>query len=351
MSYKLSILDQSPIFPGSTAFNALQNTVRLAQKAEEWGYSRFWVSEHHHTDQLAGSSPEVLISYILARTNKIQVGSGGVMLQHYSPYKVAENFHVLSTLAPGRVDLGIGKTPGGLPLSTKALQYGTVNDGKDFSERLSFLHELIENSVDEGHPLTGIQATPIPQKKPEIFLLGASVNSAQLAADQGISFVFAKFINSDDKVLEQAATVYREGFPNGRFMISLAVIAAPTQSEAEQLAGDRKIVKVHLQSGRSVTLQTIEQAEVFGKQSGEPFEIKEQKADIVAGTPNYVNENLEKLHSKYQVDEFILHTPIEKEAERFQSFELLSPRDPNGNRGIVNRQDHSYIASQIFLKQ
>ncbi|MEH7012800.1 LLM class flavin-dependent oxidoreductase [Neobacillus niacini] len=351
MSYKLSILDQSPIFPGSTAFNALQKTVLLAQKAEEWGYSRFWVSEHHHTDQLAGSSPEVLISYLLARTNKIIVGSGGVMLQHYSPYKVAENFHVLSTLAPGRVDLGIGKAPGGLPLSTKALQYGTVNDGKDFSERLSFLNGLIENSVDEKHPLTGIQATPIPQKKPEIFLLGASVKSAELAANVGISFVFAKFINSDDSVLEQAAKVYREGFPNGRFIISLAVIAAPTQSDAEQLAGDRKIVKVHLQSGRSVTLQSLEQAEVFGKQAGEPFEIIEQKADIVAGTPNYVNEVLKKLHRNYQVDEFILHTPIEKEAERFQSFQLLSPRYTNGNMEIEIREDYPYIASKILIKQ
>jgi luciferase family oxidoreductase group 1 len=351
MSYKLSILDQSPIFPGSTAFNALQNTVRLAQKAEEWGYSRFWVSEHHHTDQLAGSSPEVLISYILARTNKIQVGSGGVMLQHYSPYKVAENFHVLSTLAPGRVDLGIGKAPGGLPLSTKALQYGTVNDGEDFSERLSFLHELIENSVDVEHPLTGIQATPIPQKKPEIFLLGASVNSAQLAADQGISFVFAKFINNDDTVLKQAAKVYRKGLQNGRFIISLAVIAAPTQSEAEQLAGDRKIVKVHLESGRSVTLQSIEQAEVFGKQAGEPFEITEQKADIVAGTPNYVNGILEKLHQTYQVDEFIIHTPVDKEEERIKSFQLLSPRNTNRNTGVEIREEYQYIASKIFLNQ
>jgi luciferase family oxidoreductase group 1 len=351
MSYKLSILDQSPIFPGSTAFNALQKTVVLAQKAEEWGYSRFWVSEHHHTDQLAGSSPEVLISYILARTNKIQVGSGGVMLQHYSPYKVAENFHVLSNLAPGRVDLGIGKAPGGLPLSTKALQYGTVNDGKDFSERLSFLNELIENSVDEGHPLTGIQATPIPQKKPEIFLLGASVKSAQLAANQGISFVFARFINSDDEVLEQATKVYREGYTNGRFIISLAVIAAPTQSEAEQLAGDRKIIKVHLQSGRSVTLQSIEQADVFGKQSGEPFEITEQKADIVAGTPKYVNEILEKLHRTYQVDEFIIHTPVEKEEERIKSFQLLSPRNTNRNTGIEIREEYPYIASRIFLNQ
>lgn len=339
MSYKLSILDQSPIFPGSTASKALQNTVLLAQKAEEWGYSRFWVSEHHHTDQLAGSSPEVLISYLLARTSTIQVGSGGVMLQHYSPYKVAENFHVLSTLAPGRVDLGIGKAPGGLPLSTRALQYGTVNNGEDFSERLSFLLELIENSVGNNHPLAGIQATPIPQEKPEVFLLGASAKSAQLAANLGISFVFAKFINSDDKVLEEAANVYRTGFPNGRLIISLAVIAAPTQAEAEQLVGDRKIIKVHLQSGRSVTLPSLEKAEEFGKQVGEPYEISEQEADIISGTPMYVKEVLEQLQKTYQVDEFILHTPIETEAERFQSFKLLSPLYSNRDtRNQINSQ-------------
>jgi luciferase family oxidoreductase group 1 len=325
MSYKLSILDQSPIFPGNTAATALQNTVLLAQKAEEWGYSRFWVSEHHNAVSLAGSSPEVLIAYLLASTNKIKVGSGGVMLQHYSPYKVAENFHVLSNLAPGRVDLGIGKAPGGLPLSTKALQYGTVNDGKDFPERLSFLRELIENSIEENHPFSGIQATPIPDEKPEIFLLGASSSSAQLAADLGISFVFARFINSDNGVLEEAANTYRNGFPNGRFILSLAAVAAPDQFEAEQLAGDKKIVKVHLQSGRTLTLQSREQAEVFGNQSGEPYEITEQKADIIAGTPNYVRDVLVKLQKSYHVDEFIIHTPVEKEAERLQSFKLLSP--------------------------
>ncbi|MEH7098250.1 LLM class flavin-dependent oxidoreductase [Neobacillus vireti] len=332
MSYKLSILDQSPIFPGTTASHALKQTVLLAQKAEEWGYRRFWVSEHHNAEQLAGSSPEVLISYLLAQTKTIQVGSGGVMLQHYSPYKVAENFHVLSNLAPGRVDLGIGKAPGGLPLSTKALQYGTVNDGKDISDRLSFLVDLIENSVDSTHPLAGIQATPIPQEKPEIFLLGASTTSARLAAELGISFVFAKFINSDDRVLESAANHYRAGFPNGRFIVSLAVIAAPTQTEADQLAGNRKIVKVHLQSGRSVTVQSIEQAEVFGKQSGEPYEITEQEADIIAGTPDYVTKVLSELQKTYRVDEFIIHTPIEQEAARFQSFQLLSPL------GITNAQ-------------
>ncbi|TWE08548.1 luciferase family oxidoreductase group 1 [Neobacillus bataviensis] len=325
MSYKLGILDQSPIFPGTTASYALQQTVLLAKKAEEWGYSRFWVSEHHNAEQLAGSSPEVLISYLLAQTKSIQIGSGGVMLQHYSPYKVAENFHVLSNLAPGRVDLGIGKAPGGLPLSTKALQYGTVNDGKDISERLSFLLDLIENSVDSSHPLAGIQATPIPQEKPEIFLLGASANSARLAAELGISFVFAKFINSDEAVFEEAANLYREDFPKGRLIVSLAVIAAPTKTEAEQLIGNRKIVKVHLQSGRSVTVQSTEQAEFFGKQSGEPYEITEQEADIIAGTPDYITEVLNQLHKTYRVDEFIIHTPIEQEAARYQSFQLLGP--------------------------
>ncbi|MFE4812125.1 LLM class flavin-dependent oxidoreductase [Peribacillus simplex] len=325
MSYKLGILDQSPIFPGASAFDALQQTINLARHAEEWGYTRFWVSEHHHAEQLAGSSPEVLISYLLAQTKSIRVGSGGVMLQHYSPYKVAENFHVLSNLSPGRVDLGIGKAPGGLPLSTKALQFGTVNDGKDFEERLSFLKKIIENSVNETHPLAGIQATPLPSEKPEMFLLGASTDSARLAAELGIDYVFARFINSNETVLEDASHIYQSINPSGSFKVSVSVIAAPTQQEAEQLTGDQKIVKVHLQSGRSVTVQTLEQAELFGKQSGESYEIEEQDSNIIAGTPSYVKEVLTNLHEKYGVDEFILHSPILKEAERFRSFQLLSP--------------------------
>ncbi|NRD79104.1 LLM class flavin-dependent oxidoreductase [Bacillus sp. BRMEA1] len=340
MGYQLSILDRSPISPGSTAFDSLQKTVQLAQKAEEWGYSRFWVSEHHHSEQVAGSSPEVLISYLLARTNSIRIGSGGVMLQHYSPYKVAENFPVLSTLAPGRIDLGIGKAPGGLPLSTKALQYGTVNDGTDFPEKLSFLQKLIENSLDEHHPLAGIQATPIPPAKPEMFLLGASSKSAELAARLQIPFVFAKFINSDETVLAEAARIYRNVFPNGQLIISVAAIAAPNQQEAEQIAGERKIVKVHLQSGRSVTVQSIEQAEAFGNQTGEPYEITEQSADVIAGTPGYVRKVLDQLHETYHANEFILHTPVDKEIERFRSFQLLSPLYADGlNNNMTKTKD------------
>ena len=126
---KLSILDQSPLYPGETPADALQHTIELAARGEEWGYHRFWVTEHHGSNRVMGSSPEVLVSHLLAKTSRIRVGSGGVMLQHYSPYKVAENFNVLASLAAGRVDLGIGGGPGGLPLSTRALKNGDRRAG------------------------------------------------------------------------------------------------------------------------------------------------------------------------------------------------------------------------------
>ncbi|MED0660979.1 MULTISPECIES: LLM class flavin-dependent oxidoreductase [Bacillus] len=343
MSYQLGLLDQSPILEGSSAVDALQQTVRLAQKAEEWGYSRFWVSEHHHSEQVAGSSPEVLMSYLLARTKSIRIGSGGVMLQHYSPFKVAENFHVLSTLAPGRVDLGIGKAPGGLPLSTKALQFGTVNDGQDFEERFLFLKKLIENSVDEDHPLAGIEATPIPPEKPNLFLLGASPRSAQLAADLQVPFVFALFINGDVKALEESAHVYRNGYQDGRFLLSLAAVAADSQKEAEELAKDQKMYKVHLQSGRIVTVSTLEQAHAFGKQAEQSYEVEEQASYIIAGTSVYVKKVLNKFHASYQVDEFILHSPVQKVEERVRSFQLLSPNGSNDN-SLTEEEGETYVS-------
>ncbi|MBK3495573.1 LLM class flavin-dependent oxidoreductase [Viridibacillus sp. YIM B01967] len=326
MSYKIGILDQSPIIEGLSNHDVLQQTVKLAQQAEKWGYERFWVSEHHNSVDVAGSSPEVLVSYLLAKTKKIRIGSGGVMLQHYSPYKVAENFQVLSTLEPGRVDLGIGKAPGGLPLSTKALQYGTVNTGGDFEERLIFLQQILNNKVPTTHPLAGIQATPIPPEKQELYLLGASPNSAKLAAELGVIFVFARFINSDDTIIAEAAKVYRENSTNGKFIVAVATIAATISQEARKLAECQKIIKVHLASGRTLTLNSLEAAEKFGQESGEKYEVKEYAANIIAGTATEVKGTLDQLHKLYSVDEFILHTPIPKSDERLKSFELLSPK-------------------------
>ena len=132
MSYRISILDKSPLAAGETAAQALARTLALAQQAEAWGYHRFWIAEHHNTEQLASPSPELAIAWILGQTRRIRVGSGGVMLQHYSPYKVAENFNMLASLAPGRVDLGVGKAPGGLPLSTRALQQDLIPSKRGF---------------------------------------------------------------------------------------------------------------------------------------------------------------------------------------------------------------------------
>ncbi|MCM3087802.1 LLM class flavin-dependent oxidoreductase [Bhargavaea ginsengi] len=341
MSYQLGILDQSPVFPGASAEHALQQTVQLAQQAEKWGYSRFWVSEHHHSQDVAGSSPEVLVSHLLAKTESIRIGSGGVMLQHYSPFKVAENFHLMSALAPGRVDLGIGKAPGGLPLSTKALQFGTVNDGTDFAERLAHLMQLIRDEVPEAHPLAGIQATPLPSKRPDVHLLGASPDSARLAARLGIGFVFALFINNNRTVLEKSAAAYRELHPGGTFIAAAHVLAAPTQAEAENLAGDYKIIKVHLQNGRSFTLTSTEAAHSFGRQAGVPYEVEELKADIIAGTPDYVHQQLAQLHEAYRIDEFILHTALPKVAERARSFRLLGPH-------LIPASDSSTEKSEIY---
>ena len=137
----LSILDQSPVIEGGTAMEAIVRTVRLAQEAEKWGYQRFWVAEHHHTYSLAGSSPEVLLGYVAAKTSRIRIGSGGIMLPHYSAYKVAENFRVLEALAPGRVDLGLGRAPGGMPIATRALQEGKIQQGDFYPEQiLSLIH-------------------------------------------------------------------------------------------------------------------------------------------------------------------------------------------------------------------
>jgi len=325
MSYKLGILDQSPIFPGTSAYCAFQQTIHLAQKAEEWGYERFWVSEHHQLEQIAGSSPEVLIGHLIAKTNSIRIGSGGVMLQHYSPYKVAENFNVLSTLAPGRVDLGVGKAPGGFPLSTKALQNGNENDRSTFEEKLVLLQNIVEDTIDPGHPLAGVEALPKPPETQELFLLGASSGSAKLAGELGLNYVFARFINSDDNELAKVAEVYKTTYPMGRFIVSLAVIASTDQVEAEELARNHKKYKIQLESGRNLTVQSLELAESFAKEATGPYEIVEQKTDIIGGTPAHIRGVLSKLHEDYQVDEFILHTPIPKELERFKSFELLSP--------------------------
>jgi len=327
MTLKLGILDQSIVFPGQTPSEALANTVRLARIAEELGYERFWVSEHHDSPQMAGASPEVLISYLLANTDKIRIGSGGVMLQHYSPYKVAENFNVLASLAPGRVDLGIGRAPGGLPRSTKALQRG-VAEPESLEEKLVQLEQLLRGPVGDGDPLAGLQADPLPAAPAEVYVLGTSVSSAKLAAERGLPYAFALFINNDPEAAKEAFGVYREKFDRSkgrepRTLLGLSVIAADTEEEAEELAGRHKNVRVTFAGGKTVNLVTLEQAEEFAKQIGESYTAEVRDADITRGTKESVRRRLLELQSVFGVDELIFTTIVPDFEKRVRSFRLL----------------------------
>lgn len=318
MSYALSILDQSPVLANQTNMEALQQTIALAQLAERLGYTRFLVSEHHNLAGLIGTSPEVLVSHLLAKTSHIRIGSGGIMLQHYSAFKVAENFHVLATLAPGRVDLGVGKTSGALPDSTKALQKNFKENVTSFDERFAELYEYI-------HPQdTTLLATPVPLVAPQIILLGASEQSASMAASLDISYAFARFINTDEAELARVAKVLEQR-KRGKFIVSLTVFATVDGEDAKEMASTHKIAKIYFESGKVIMLQTLELAEAFAKQSDEPYEIKTFDASIIAGTPLEIKAVLDDLHKRFGVDEFILHTPVLDGEKRIKSFELLSP--------------------------
>ena len=307
MAYALSLLDKSPLASGESATDALKRTVALAQLAERLGYLRFWVAEHHNASELASSSPEVLIAYLLAHTNRIRIGSGGVMLQHYSPYKVAENFHLLSALAPGRVDLGIGKAPGGLPLSTRALQGRNDPSRKqDFGEQIAELGAYL----DGAGPVEGLSATPRPPVAPQRFLLGASVESALLAAAHQWEFVFARHLNGDDDLLDDTVAAYRA--QTGRApIIAVSVIVSEYAGEAEAQADKIKLFKVHVPGAQSVTVGSEEQARDYARQLGSTeFRIEAKQPSVIAGTPDQIRSELDRLHARSGNSEFIIEPAV-----------------------------------------
>ncbi|WP_085044377.1 MsnO8 family LLM class oxidoreductase [Ensifer aridi] len=322
--YALSLLDKSPIPPGEGVVTALTNTVNLARRADELGYRRFWIAEHHGTTELASSAPEVLVSWILANTSRIRVGSGGVMLQHYSPYKVAEVFNLLSSLAPGRVDLGIGKTPGGLPKATAALQaYRAAKP--EFEAQLSDLTAFLDNSVatvaDEVLAFSG----PRPPVAAERFLLGASPDSARLAAAQGWNFVFAGHLNGDPENLRLSLETFRKESGGKSAILALAAYASENPAHAAAQIAELKVFKVFLDNGQSVSLGRREQAEEFATQAGaKEYRIEERKLSVLHGTPESIHEELARLSKLHDIAEFILEPPALSPDERLASVELLA---------------------------
>ncbi|MGC1038953.1 MsnO8 family LLM class oxidoreductase [Pantoea agglomerans] len=325
MAYRLSLLDKAPVLQGESPTAALQRTLQMAQRAEEWGYHRFWLAEHHNTAQLASPSPEVLIAWIIAQTRHIRVGSGGVMLQHYSPYKVAENFNLLASLAPGRIDLGVGKAPGGLPLSTHALQQGVDAAKKgSFAEQLQLLDSWLKPGQADPDD-EDLAATPLPSRPANRFLLGASEESARLAASLGWQFVFAAHLNGDRQLLEHALSTYSRLSQGQRALVAVQVVVADSPAGADLLVANLRHYHVAVKDGPSVNVASLEQAERYVRQAGyRDYQIEPRTPSLLKGTASQVHAQLDALHHNFDIDEFVIDTPITEPVARLQSLELLA---------------------------
>jgi len=330
MKLKLSVLDQSPLIGDADAAEAFRQTIRLAERAEALGYHRYWVSEHHDTPGLAGSAPEVLIAALAARTERIRVGSGGVLLPHYSPYKVAEQFRVLEALYPGRIDLGLGRAPGGMPLASKALRYGRTKIMDDkLPGALLELHGFLHDRLPEGHELEGLQATPVAKTAPELWLLGSSTVSARIAAELGGAFAFAHFINGDDGL--QVVRDYRDAFRLGplgdapRVNVAVIAICAERDEEAETYASalDLRIL-LNEQGHIRRPFPTAEEARNYPYTEWDLGRIRENRKRMLVGGPETMREKMTAFAAAYGVDELIVNTFAPTYDARIRSYELLA---------------------------
>ncbi len=344
-SLRLSILDQSPISEGSTGAQALQNTLDLARLADDLGYHRYWVAEHHGGPMLAGPSPEALIGPIAATTRGLRVGSGGVMLPHYSPFKVAESFSLLAGLFPGRIDLGLGRAAGTDPTTTFALQRDRRSAAPDdFPQQLSELLGYLDGRLPADHPFARLVATlPGRPERPEPWLLGSSPQSAIWAAELGLPYAFADFINAGGA---EIARSYRERFrPDEaresapRVAVAAWTICAETDEEARRLASSSRMSFKLLRRGELIAVPPPEQALRFlASEQERPGPPPGSARRAVLGSPPAVREEIERLAIEYGAEEVILVTITFDHRARRRSYELLAdvfelePRSSPGER-------------------
>jgi luciferase family oxidoreductase group 1 len=317
----LSVLDQSPVAEGSTGADALRNTLDLAALCDELGYHRYWLAEHHGGVMLAGPSPEVLIGPVAAATARIRVGSGGVMLPHYSPFKVAESFSVLSGLYPGRIDLALGRAAGTDPLTTFALQRDRrIAAPDDFRDQLAELLGYLEGSLPADHPFARLRP-PTPER-PEPWLLGSSMQSAVWAAELGLPYAFADFINPRGT---EIAAHYRANFQPSerlaapRLIVGAWTICAETDEEAERLTAPGRMAFRLLRQGRLIQVPPVEKALRFLDGEGPP-----RGRRLIYGSPETVRARLDEVAEAYGADELMLVNVMHGHAERRRSYELAA---------------------------
>jgi luciferase family oxidoreductase group 1 len=329
---RLSVLDQSPVPDGSTGPDALRNTLDLARLADRLGYERYWLAEHHGLS-LAGPSPEVLVGPVAAATERIRVGSGGVMLPHYSPFKVAENFSLLAGLYPGRIDLGIGRASGTDPLTTYALQRDRRQvSPDDFPQQLAELLAHFDRSLPPDHPFARLgHALPGGDERPEVWLLGSSAQSAVWAAQLDLPYAFADFINSNGA---EIAVSYREQAAHPHVAVGVWAICAETDEEAERLASSIAMSMAMLRQNRPIPVPPPEKALRYLAQHPAPSGRRR-----IVGSPDTVRAGIEEVVAAYRADEAIVVTITHDHDARRRSYELIAEafelaRDPDDLRVV-----------------
>ncbi|MBB5159162.1 LLM class flavin-dependent oxidoreductase [Saccharopolyspora phatthalungensis] len=319
---RLSVLDTSPIVQGSTARQALHNTLDLARFADELGYYRYWVSEHHSMRGVASSAPAVLVGRIAAATDRMRVGSGGVLLPNHAPLVVAEQFGTLEALHPGRIDLGLGRAPGGPPDAVAAIRSAHARTEMPFAERL---HELL-GYFDPPEDQTPT-AVPAVGNQPHVWILGSSTASAELAGSVGLPYAFAHHLNPEGL---EAVQVYKDAFrpspmsPAPQIIISVSVIAADTDERAEWLAGSTRLKVLSRMRGKRILLPSPEDAAAYPYTAADREEIAARSQSVLVGAPTTVRSKLNSVLNATGADELMVTTPVYNHADRRRSYDLLS---------------------------
>jgi luciferase family oxidoreductase group 1 len=324
----LSVLDQSPVISGCSARQAIEETLALARRAEALGYRRYWLAEHHAIAAIGDPCPEVLLARLGAETKTMRIGTGGVLLPYYSPFKVAEVFRMLEALYPGRIDLGIGRAPGGDARTARAVGGGRSPDAGQFPQQVWELVGYLEGTLPQDHPDRGVKVQPEGPGVPEVWLLGSSDYSGALAAQLGLRFAFAHFINArgGDAVMQAYRAQYqpspREPAPRG--LLCCFVICAKSDAEAERQARVMDLRRLEMALRLESPVPTLAQAEARAYSAEERAYIKSQRARTVVGDPGRCRARLLELAAQYAADELMVVTITGDYATRLRSYELLA---------------------------
>jgi len=326
---KWSVLDQSTAAKGSTQDTAIRESLALARLCDTLGYHRYWVSEHHNSASIVGTAPEILIAAIAATTQRIRVGSAGVMLPHYSALKVAEQFRVLEAIAPGRIDLGVGRAPGSDPLTARALN-PYANAADEFPQQVAELQSWLAGTpLPEDHRFRKVTAHPQGSTSPEIWILGSSDYGAQLAAFFGLPYAFAYFF-SDGRGVEEALALYRRNYrPSPRYPAPIATIcvwalAADSRAEAERLLMTREFWRIGFEKGLRLPLVSPAEAAAYPYSEDERARIDALRAKAFAGAADDVAARLQMLARQFELNEIVINTWTHDPDARQRSYTLLA---------------------------